>query len=130
MALRKLLTLPSGHACEYWRIASITTAFATGHGTVELAGYRDQAAREAGMPPLADARQTFSGYLGHGGTAEAYEWVRSQPSVVPAHYQEREVTVPVPSADGPELLVLRTETMRVWVPEQSGPPLFADAEDC
>ncbi len=130
MALLKNITLPSGHACDYWRIASITTAFSAGAGYVELAGYRDQAAREAGLPSLADARYVFQGYLGHGGTAEAYEWVRSQPSVVPAHYEEREVTVPVPSADGPELLVLRTETMRVWVPEQAGPPIFADAEDC
>jgi hypothetical protein len=130
MALRKLLTLPSGHAVEYWRIASITTAFVAGHGTVELAGYRDQAAREAGMPPLADARQVFSGYLGHGGTAEAYEWVRSQPVPVPGHYETRDLTVPMPSANPDEPPVMQVTRRQVWVMEQPGAPLFADAEDC
>jgi hypothetical protein len=130
MALRKLLTLPSGHAVEYWRIASITTAFAAGHGVVELAGYRDQAAREAGMPPLADARQTFSGYLGHGGTAEAYAWLRSQPVPVPGHYETRDLTVPMPSANPDEPPVMQVTRRQVWVMEQPGAPLFADAEDC
>ena len=130
MALLKNITLPSGHACTYWRIASITTSYANGHGAVEIVGYRDADARAAGLAPLADSRMTFHGYLGHGGTAEAYDWVRTQPSTVPGHYEMRELTVPMPSANPTEPPVMQTTQARVWVPEQSGPPLFADAEDC
>lgn len=131
MALLKNITLPSGHACAYWRIASISANYTHGHGTVELVGYRDADARDAGLPPLADSRMVFHGYTGHGGTGEAYDWVRTQPSTVPGHYETRELTVPVPSANPDEhLLVMRKTQAQVWVPEQPGPPLFADAEDC
>ena len=130
MALLKPITLPSGHDCAYWRIASISTNYAHGHGAVELVGYRDADAREAGLPPLADSRMVFHGYTGHGGTAEAYEWVKQQPSVVPGRYETRPVSVPMPSANPDEQPVINTTQMQVWVPEHAGPPLFADAEDC
>lgn len=130
MALLKKITLPSGHTCEYWRIASISTNYAAGHGVVELVGYRDLEARDVGLPPLADSRMVFNGYTGHGGTAEAYDWVRAQPSTVPGHYEMRELAVPMPSANPDEQLVMRKTQAQVWVPEQPGPPLFVHAEDC
>lgn len=130
MAFQKVITLPSGHDCAYWRIASISANYAHGHGAVELVGYRDADAREAGLPPLADSRMVFNGYTGHGGTGEAYDWVRTQPSTVPGHYEMRDLTVPMPSANPDEPPVMQTTRARVWVPEQPGPPLFADAEDC
>lgn len=130
MALLKKITLPSGHTCEYWRIASISTNYAAGHGAVELVGYLDADARADGLPPLADSRQLFQGYTGHGGTAEAYEWVKRQPSTVPGHFEIRELTVPMPSANPDEPPVMQTTQARVWVPEGPGPALFADAEDC
>ena len=131
MALLKKITLPSGHSCEYWRIASISTNYAAGHGVVELVGFRDLEARAVdGLQPLADSRMVFNGYTGHGGTAEAYEWVRTQPSIVPGHYETREVTVPMLPVNPDEPPVMQTTQAQVWVPEQPGPPLFADAEDC
>ena len=131
MALLKPITLPSGHECSYWRIASISANYAQGHGSVELVGYRDADARADGLAPLADSRMTFHGYRGHGGTAEAYDWVRSQPSTVPGHFETRELTVPMPSVKpGEGLPVMQTTQARVWVPEGPGPALFADAEDC
>ena len=130
MALLKNITLPSGHACAYWRIASISANYAHGHGAVEIVGYRDADARADGLPPLADSRLVFNGYTGHGGTAEAYDWVRTQPSTVPGHYETRELTVPMPSANPDEPPVMQTTQAQVWVPEQPGPPMFADAEDC
>jgi hypothetical protein len=130
MALRKLLTLPSGHACAYWRIVSVSADYARGHGAVEVIGYRDADAREEGLSPLADSRMVFNGYTGHDGTAAAYEWLRAQPSTVPGRYEWRDITVPMPSANPDEAPALHTTSQRVWVPEQVGPPLFADAEDC
>ena len=130
MALLKNITLPSGHACEYWRIAAVSTQFVVGRGSVEVVGYRDADAREAELPPLADSRMVFNGYTGHGGTSEAYDWLKLQPSTVPGHFETRDVTVPMPSANPTEPPVMKTTRTQVWVPEQSGPPLFADAEDC
>jgi hypothetical protein len=129
MALRKQITAPSGHINEYWRIISIQTNYATGTGRVTLAGYKDEAARLAGLAPSTDAQMVFEGYTGHGGTAEVYAWIRERPSIVPAHYEMQELVVPVPQEDGGEPEMVSTMT-QMLVPERPGAPLFADAEDC
>lgn len=134
MALQKEITLASGHTCSYWRITQITSDFATGSGTVTLSGYLDAEARAAGKPPLSDARFWLAGFKGHGGTAEAYEWVKEQPSTKPGYMIEEEVDVP--AADPAPLgatgavnavLTTRKQTIQRWVPEEKGPPMFADA---
>jgi hypothetical protein len=130
MALLKNITLPSGHACAYWRIVSVSADYARGHGAVELIGYRDADARTEGLPPLADSRMVFNGYTGHDGTAAAYEWLRTQPSTVPGRYEWRDITVPMPSANPDEPPVMQVTRRQVWVMEQPGAPLFTDAEDC
>lgn len=93
MALIKNIALPSGHECEYWRIIEISTRHLSKDGYVTIIGYKDAAAREAGMQPLADSAKTFYGYSGHGGTPEAYAWLIGLTEPVP------EQMVPNPDYD-------------------------------
>ena len=129
MALRKQVQAPSGHINEYWRIVSVQANYANGTGRVTLAGYKDEAARQSGLSPSADAQMVFEGYVGHGGTAEVYDWIRQQPSIIPAHYEMQEIMVPVPKEDG-EGYDMASSMTQMMVPERPGAPLFADAEDC
>ena len=130
MALRKTITLPSGHSCEYWRIVEIRRDWLNGIGAVIVAGYRDESARRGELAPSSDARVAFEGYLGLGAVADAYSWVQQQPSLVPAHRAVREIEVPMPSANPDEPPIVETRVVESWVPATAGPPLFADAEDC
>lgn len=138
MALKKEILLSTGHTCSYWRITNITSDFTTGNGTVTVSGYLDAEARSSGKPPCSDAKFWLSGYGGHGGTAEAYEWVKAQPSVKPGYMIREEVIVPAPdrqvsmaadeavsAAPNPQKQLIQR-----WVPDENGPPVFADAEDC
>jgi len=130
MALRKTITLPSGHFCEYWRIVEIRRDWLNGTGAVIVAGYRDESARRGELAPSSDARVAFEGYLGLGAVADAYSWVQQQPSLVPAHRAVREIEVPMPSANPDEPPIVETRVVESWVPATAGPPIFADAEDC
>lgn len=137
MALKKVISLPSGHTCEYWRIVRVQQDFATGAGTVIIAGYLDEQARLDGKQPSSDALVALEGYTGHGGTEQAYQWAKQQPQQIPGRVERVTdmVLVPgVPTFDEngqplpppPPQPVVR----EVWVPATQGPPLFADAEDC
>lgn len=130
MALRKHITLATGHACEYWRIVELRRDWLAGTGLVVIAGYRDEAARRGNLAPSSDARVSFDGYLGSGSIADAYDWLRAQPSVVPGHRTVREIEVPMPSANPDDPPRVETRVVEAWVPTTQGPPLFADAEDC
>lgn len=83
MALTKKIQLPSGHECSYWRVIEIQTKHLSKDGFVTIIGYKDKAARDAGLQPLADSSKTFYGYHGHGGTPEAYEWLKGLTDTVP-----------------------------------------------
>lgn len=124
MALFKPLTIRSGHVCSYWRITAVEKNYVTGSGTVELSGYRDQQARADGLPPAADAVFRFEGYVGHGGTEEAYEWIKAIPEPVPGY------TVPNPDFDPEKPEGEDGNAMLLYVPEALGPGPFADAENC
>jgi len=53
MALRKSLEVDgTGISLEYWKITEITINWADRTSTVRLAGYKDQASRQAGKYPL------------------------------------------------------------------------------
>jgi hypothetical protein len=51
MALKKTLTLSSGVAADYWKIATIHASAGTGEVHARLDGYVNQAARDAGKTP-------------------------------------------------------------------------------
>ena len=140
MALKKVISLPSGHTCEYWRIVRVQQDFATGAGTVIIAGYLDEQARLDGKQPSSDALVALEGYTGHGGTEQAYQWAKQQPQQIPGHVERITETVMMPgpvtpmpgneNAPTPPPPVAQEITREVWVPATQGPPLFADAEDC
>jgi len=77
MALIKDITLVSGHTCSYWKIISISKDFTNDTGMVRLAGYKDKEARDEGRPALADSIKVYNGFTGHGGTEEAYDWLKN-----------------------------------------------------
>ena len=85
MALKKLMQTASGHACEYWRLASIQQDHVARTGRMVLVGYRDQDARDAGLLPLGDATFIVDGYIGHETTtAQAYGFLKSHRRLIEA----------------------------------------------
>jgi hypothetical protein len=52
MALSKLITLPSGHQCDYWKIIKLEKDFNNGQTTIEIIGYLNDTTREEGYAPL------------------------------------------------------------------------------
>jgi hypothetical protein len=139
MALIKKITLPSGHECSYWRVIEVQTKHLSKDGSVTIIGYKDKATRDAGFQPLADSAKTFYGYHGHGGTEEAYEWLRSLTETVPDQMvdnPEYDPEIPpmllgLEDADGNPLPPQPNPDYKgqhTFIPAHTVPGVFADAK--
>lgn len=52
MALNVVVEAPSGATASYWLVLQVTVNFHAGFGSIDLGGWVDQAAHDAGKPPL------------------------------------------------------------------------------
>lgn len=61
MALLKTKTQPTGTTCEYWKVIETNINWLNQSAHVSLAGFLDQAARQAGKQPLEAVSFDWSG---------------------------------------------------------------------